>query len=210
MSEPSRVLKPVAEYYSNRVRQHGAQPAGVDWNSPEAQEVRWAQFLSLFEGEEHFSLIDFGCGYGGMHGYLKSQGVAHTYTGFDIASDQIREASRLHGSDADCNFVSDASALREADYVVASGVFHVKLEASDEDWEAMVQSTLQTMARLSRKGFGFNMRTSYTDPDHKWEHIYYGDPAEYVRTCLDTFSRRVVLKHDYGLYDFTILVRTEG
>jgi len=116
----------------------------------------------------------------------------------------------LHGADPDCNFVDEASALEPADFVVGSGIFNVKLEASVEAWEASIRSTLATMARLGRKGFGFNMLTSHSDPEYRRDHLYYGDPADIVRHCLTTFSRSLVLKHDYGLYDFTILVRREG
>ncbi len=210
MSEPSKVLGPVADYYSSRVREFGARPEGVDWNSPAAQEHRWAQFLSLFDPTEHFSLLDFGCGYGGFNGYVRQQGLNHTYQGYDISAEQVGEASRLHADDPDCRFVSDLARLEPCDYVVGSGIFNVKLEATVEAWEASIRSTLDTMAGLSRKGFGFNMLTRYSDADRRKEHLYYGDPAEYVRYCLGTFSRHLVLKHDYGLYDFTILVRMEG
>ncbi len=210
MSEASPLLGPIAEYYSNRAKEHGARPEGVDWNSPEAQEHRWAQFLSLLDGAGRFSLLDYGCGYGGFHRYLQKQNLEHSYVGYDISSEQVAAASGLHAADADCRFVTDLSGLEPVDFVVGSGIFNVKLEATIETWEASIRSTLETMAGLSRKGFGFNMLTRYSDADRQREHLYYGDPAEYVRHCLGKFSRHLVLKHDYGLYDFTILVRMEG
>jgi SAM-dependent methyltransferase len=209
MSESSPVLGPVADYYSHRAREHGARPEGVDWNSPEAQEHRWAQFLSLFNPGEKFSLLDYGCGYGGFHTYIQQHGFDHQYLGYDISADQVGGASRLHASDPACSFVTDLAGLEPVDYVVGSGIFNVKLDASIEAWETSIRSTLATMAGLSRKGFGFNMLTRHSDPERRREHLYYGDPADYVRYCLETFSRHLVLKHDYGLYDFTILVRLE-
>jgi hypothetical protein len=39
--------------------------------------------------------------------------------------------------------------------------------------------------------------------------LYYADPRAIFDHCKRTFSRWVALLHDYGLYEFTILVRKE-
>jgi len=39
--------------------------------------------------------------------------------------------------------------------------------------------------------------------------LYFGDPLLYFDFCKRNFSRNVALLHDYGLYDFTILVRKD-
>ena len=37
--------------------------------------------------------------------------------------------------------------------------------------------------------------------------LYFADPLFYFDFCKRTFALDVALLHDYGLYDFTILVR---
>jgi hypothetical protein len=39
------------------------------------------------------------------------------------------------------------------------------------------------------------------------DHLYYADPGEFFEICKRVYSRNVALLHDYGLYEFTILVR---
>lgn len=41
------------------------------------------------------------------------------------------------------------------------------------------------------------------------EHLYYADPAELFDHCKRNYSRNVALLHDYGLYEFTVLVRKD-
>jgi hypothetical protein len=52
------------------------------------------------------------------------------------------------------------------------------------------------------------MLTSYSDPGRMRPDLYYGDPREYFDLCKRKYSRHVALLHDYGLYEFTIIVRT--
>jgi hypothetical protein len=39
--------------------------------------------------------------------------------------------------------------------------------------------------------------------------LYYGDPAFFFDHCKTHYARDVALLHDYGLYEFTLLVRKE-
>jgi hypothetical protein len=39
------------------------------------------------------------------------------------------------------------------------------------------------------------------------EDLFYADPCELFDYCKTRFARNVALLHDYGLYEFTILVR---
>ena len=71
--------------------------------------------------------------------------------------------------------------------------------------------TLRNMDKLCSKGFSFNMLTKYSDTDRMAERpdLFLGDPLLYFDFCKRNFSRDVALLHDYGLYDFTILVRKD-
>jgi hypothetical protein len=51
------------------------------------------------------------------------------------------------------------------------------------------------------------MLTSYSDPDRMRSDLYYGDPCLFFDHCKRTYSKQVALLHDYGLYEFTVIVR---
>jgi len=40
--------------------------------------------------------------------------------------------------------------------------------------------------------------------------LYYADPRLYFDYCKRNFSRHVALLHDYGLWEFTVIVRYEA
>jgi hypothetical protein len=39
--------------------------------------------------------------------------------------------------------------------------------------------------------------------------LYYGDPCALFDHCKRRYARNVAVLHDYGLYEFTILVRKD-
>lgn len=196
----------VARYYSDRLRQHGATAGGVDWNSEESQTLRFVQLAKLLPTGEAYSVVDYGCGYGAMVEFLEHRGDPFDYQGFDISSDMLDLAQRKNGS-ASRRFTSDEAALQPADYAIASGIFNVKLDTAVDDWSDYVMDTLARIDRLGNRGLAFNMLTSYSDADRMRPDLFYGDPRLFFDHAKRNFSKQVALLHDYGLYEFTILVR---
>jgi hypothetical protein len=98
-------------------------------------------------------------------------------------------------------------APQQTDFAVASGIFNVKLDQAEDAWRAYIGATLDAMHRATTSGFAFNCLTSYSDADKMRPNLHYADPCELFDFCKRRFSRNVALLHDYGLYEFTILVR---
>jgi hypothetical protein len=121
----------------------------------------------------------------------------------------VRAARELHGDDPRCRFHSDSSALEATDFAVASGTFNVKLGNSRAEWQAYVLGALDQLNALGRRGFAFNLLTCYADPERMRDHLFYADPCFFFDHCKVNYSRQVALLHDYGFYEFTILVRKE-
>ncbi len=200
-------LSSIEAYYSGKFEQYGATAAGVDWNSIEAQKVRFEQLLALCDAREDASVNDYGCGYGALVQYLIDKKYTVHYTGYDISPKMITSARQMFAQVPRCAFVDQEISLPRADYTVASGLFNVKLDAGDAEWTDYILETLETFARLSTKGFSFNCLTRYSDPEYMRPRLYYADPLFLFDHCKRHFSRFVSLIHDYPLYDFTILVR---
>jgi hypothetical protein len=53
------------------------------------------------------------------------------------------------------------------------------------------------------------MLTSYSDPDRMRPDLYYANPGEIFDQCKQRYSPQVALLHDYGLWEFTVLVRKD-
>jgi SAM-dependent methyltransferase len=207
MKPAANLLADVAEYYSGKLAEHGDTARGVDWNGEESQNLRFAQLCKLVTEPANFSLNDVGCGYGAMLGYLDGHYHNVAYHGCDVSADMVTAAKARAGKRVDTDFTVGAKPSSIADYSVASGIFNVRLSHHDADWKCYMQTTLAQLHASSSKGFAFNCLTSYSDADKMRDYLFYANPGECFDYCKKHFSRDVALLHDYGLYEFTILVR---
>lgn len=196
------------DYYSAKLRKHGATPLGVDWNSESSQQVRFDQLLHIIDGtSESLTLNDFGCGYGALLDHLDSRGLAVEYTGFDLSDDMIACAKNKYRACTRCHFTSSLTHLKRASYTLASGIFNTKLKIRNDEWHAHVIETIKQLADLSTEGFAFNVLSMDSDPEYHRPDLYYADPSFFFDHCRKHYSRSIALLQDYGLYEFTMIVR---
>lgn len=202
-------LEPVKSYFGKRIEEFGASPRGVDWNSDASQNVRFDQLLKVIEGDQHFTILDYGCGYGALADYLVEKGFDADYYGYDIVESAIELARKLHIGKPRRTFVAASTELTVCDYTVASGVFNVRGKQSFKDWTNYVIGILHHFNSLSRMGFASNFLTKYSDADRMRSDLYYADPLYLFDYCKRNFSKNIALLHDYRIYDFTIIVRRD-
>ena len=204
--EKDKLLAEVAGYYASRLAAHGQTPKGVDWNGEEGQVLRFEQLTRIIR-DPAASLADIGCGYGAMLDYLRVRYPAMRYVGCDISREMVDAARARHAASPGGRFVVGSQPPERADYCVASGIFNVRLRHGDDEWFAYVTDTLDMMDRSSLRGFAFNCLTSYSDRERMRDDLYYADPCRLFDFCKRRYASDVALLHDYGLYEFTMLVR---
>ncbi len=202
-----RILKQVNNYYSQKIIKNGPTPQGVDWNSVESQELRFEVLSKVITDVANFSVLDYGCGFGSMYDYFKHKYSNFKFIGLDISEEMINEALKKHEQDAASQWLTTLTDADKFDFVIASGIFNVRLENTQEDWLIYVLKTLQKLNSHSTKGFSFNVLTKYSDKEFMKDYLYYADPLFLFDYCKTNFSKNVALLHDYNLYEFTLIVR---
>jgi hypothetical protein len=104
----------------------------------------------------------------------------------------------------------DVLALPEVhtyDVVLASGIFHVKLDAPDDTWAAFVRAAVRRMWSACREAIAFNLVSDHVD--YRVPDLWYADTGAMLDFCRGALSRRVVLRHDYPLFEQTVYVYRE-
>ncbi len=201
----------VKNYFGKALSEHGTTAEGADWNSTYSQEIRFAQLIKVIEENEGFTILDYGCGYGALADYLANQGYTYNhFYGCDILQPMISEACRLHPDRSRFTFSTEFETIPDVDYTVASGVFNARLDTSYEEWTDYVIKTLHSIDERSRKGFAVNFLTRYSDLEKMQDRLYYADPGFLFDYCKKNISFNVALLHDYGLYDFTLIIRKKA
>ena len=204
------ILAEISAYYSDKFAQYGTTPRGVDWNGRESQYLRFSQLCKVIHKDHAcFSVNDLGCGYGALAEYLATHYESFTYAGYDVSAEMVKTAGKRHSAQANLSFAHAAKPAKKADYTIASGIFNVRQQRAGEEWLAHIISTIELMDEYSLRGFSFNCLTSYSDRNKMRDYLYYADPCRLFDLCKRKHSRQVALLHDYGLYEFTIIVRKE-
>jgi SAM-dependent methyltransferase len=205
------IINQLNQFYKEQLELYGTTAQGVNWKNEEAQVVRFIQLLKILENEsESFSINDLGCGYGALAPFMLKAGFQNfVYRGYDLSKDMIDKAKETYRDISQASFytIQKTQEMEEADYCVASGIFNKKLSLKEFEFLSYILETLEIMNEKSKKGFAFNMLTSYSDKDKQREDLYYANPSFIFDYCMRNFSRNVALLHDYKAYDFTILVR---
>ncbi len=202
---PDAVLEKVAALYTENLATHGPSARAIGWRDEATRILRYDVLANVLKGDRGpLTVIDWGCGYGGLFTYLRDKGTdVARYDGYDLSPEMIAAASVLAG-DRVRLFQSD-SVTADADYAFVSGTFNVRFDAPDDQWFAYITSTLDRLWSHSRKGIAFNLLSTYVD----WQeqHLYYGDPRVFFDYCRRKFTKSVALYHDYPLYEWTIVAR---
>jgi SAM-dependent methyltransferase len=203
----SSFISDVAAYYSSKLALHGATPQGVDWNGQASHDLRHRQFLRLLDGAREASVLDLGCGYGDFLRFLRADGFRGSFIGYDVSPEMIGEATRLHAKDANCSWRVGAEPAGTVDFATASGLFNVRGDVPVEQWARYVHHTIDLLARAGQRGFAFNVLSLSSDPERRRPDLYYAAATEMLSHCLQRYGRSVALLQDYGLYEFTVIVR---
>ncbi len=213
MKKPPSKLK---DYFEDKLKEHGPTARGVDWNSERRQEICFRQLVRIMENPHGIhqdtapTVLDYGCGYGALARWLVQRGQPFSrYQGFDFTPAMIEQARSHFGSLKNVEFTDRDSEVAPADFVIASGLLSLKLDSDLTEWESYVFSLVERLWGYSQRGFAFNSLTSYSDAERMRPDLYYPDPARLFDFCKRNLSKNVSVLHDYGLYEFTILVRRD-
>jgi len=200
------IINESLKYYENSLIKYGDTPKGVNWKDKDSQNLRFS-ILSRIGDLDKKSLHDVGCGTASFRDFLENHYPECNYIGSDISDLMIKAAKKRLKADKSLykgDILTESCDWMQADYVINSGIFTVRQEASEEDWREFVYLMIDRMFELATIGIGFNMMSNHVD--YKDQHLYYASPQDILEYCLKNLSRKVSIHHDYDLYEFTTFV----
>lgn len=199
----------IERYYTGKIGLYGPSPLGVDWSCAPTQKLRFIQVLKVCNFDSPFSLADLGCGYGALLGFLAERfhDKPVSYKGVDLSPAMIVQARRLWAKRPDTEFSVGNELSGLSDYMVASGIFNVKLHQPELQWTRFIQATLAHMHAHSRRGFAVNFLAPLTDTEKTHPELYRAEPELWCDFCERALGSEVTLLTGYGMREYTLLVR---
>ena len=192
-------LQAIVDRYEERLREHGASVAALASGNVERQRLRFGVLADVgdLRGKR---VLDLGCGLGDFYGYLRDQGIDCDYTGYDITPGFIARArDRFPNARFEVRDIQSRMPGQRFDYAVCSQVFNNRL--SGDDNVEVVTDIMDRLQSLAGEGVAIDMVTSHVD--FRQDHLFYFDPGDMFARA-KRLTRRVVLRHDYPLFEFCL------
>lgn len=193
----------IVESYQRLYAAHGYAPSALGWDKGK-QFLRFHQLTSNWD-LAGASILDVGCGFGDFVGYLRAMNVeARAYVGIDLVGEFIAEGERRFGSPW-ATFLKtgleDFAPQSTFDYVIASGIFNLKVEGID-GYE-QIRRSLGRMFSLSNIALSADFLSDKVE--YAYEHNFVSAP-ETILSMAYGLSRNVVLRNDYFPFEFCVTV----
>jgi SAM-dependent methyltransferase len=192
------------------LERYGDNYRGVGWTkSREDVDTRYGVMLDVIRKNtaDKIKLLDFGCGASHLYEYiLRNQMTTIDYSGLDLSERFIALSRSKYPRNAYycVDVLSARVPLPTFDYIVMNGVFNFKGDLTFSEMFMYLQTLICRVFPLARVGIAFNVMSKQVD----WEredlfHLPFDMLGSFLRT---TVSRYFILRHDYGLYEYTTYV----
>ncbi|RAH96568.1 SAM-dependent methyltransferase [Acuticoccus sediminis] len=204
----------LARYYDAALATHGDTARGAGWPNEDDRRTRFDVMADIAGPRlAAASLCDVACGTGALLTHLAATGRAPArYLGVDISEAALDEARAKHPDvpflTRDLLAAPDPALPEPFDYIVVNGLFTVRAEVDEGAMWDFMTATLARLWPFARRGMAFNVMSAVVD----WtrEDLFHVPQDRLCAFLFGLAGRRVVLRNDYDLYEYTAYVFREG
>ena len=143
--------KKIIEYYSALVKKHGHSPQSVGWGSRKGKQGLRFSVLCEIGNISNCSILDVGCGFGDLYGYLDYKKIKTDYYGIDINPHLLELGQKIYPkANLELRDFEEEKFTRKFDWVFASGITSVKGSYPQ------IKKIMIEMFRICKNGYAMN------------------------------------------------------
>lgn len=208
-----KVYDPLIEHYEQCLAVHGPTARGMDWPNETDLDRRFEVMLGIVRDDpEPCSILDLGCGAGLLFDFIRKEHVEkrYSYYGIDLSEKMIAAASERCGSHhvEYRDILIDPFSDQSFDYVIMNGVLTERCGLGYDEMCEYSREIVRAAFGMARHGVAFNVMSSHVDWQR--EDLFHWPLDEAVGFLVKECSRNIVVRMDYGLYEYTIYLYRHG
>ena len=188
--------------YRETFRKYGIDHRALQWNSKQAQELRFKQLVNEidFEGK---NILDVGCGFGDIIPFISAKTKNFEYIGVDIIPEFLQVAKNKYPKRKFIERDYFENPIDEMfDIVLTSGTLNANIK-NPYKYRARA---IQVMWEHSNDVVAFNMAGAYPQlQNKKGNRVYYADLDKIIYFC-KTLTTNIIIRKEYRPNDFTIIM----
>lgn len=200
-------------HYEGRFDEHGATYRGMDWPNEEDLAKRFDVMLDVARSDQKnpVSILDLGCGVGLLLDHLQAKAaVEMEYWGIDLSERMIAEARQRHPQQRfeTRDVLLDPIDPKCVDYVVMNGLLTERTTLSEKAMESFARDVIEAAFTACRCGIAFNVMSTHV----AWtrDDLFHWPLDRVAAFLVESCSRSLVFRMDYGLYEYTAYVYREA
>jgi SAM-dependent methyltransferase len=188
----------ILDKYSKLLRKYGYDPQSVGWGSRKGKQSLRFSILCQIGNLSNCSVLDIGCGFGDLYGYLEYKKIRTKYLGIDINPELIKIAKLVYPkAKFEVRDFEENKFMKKFDWVFFSGISSAGCSYS------YIKKVMTEMFKICKKGVAMNFVGGVID--YKTKDLFYSDP-EKIYTITRSLSNRVTIRHDYAPFEFTVYI----
>jgi SAM-dependent methyltransferase len=200
----------IARHYERCFEKHGPTHKGMDWPNEGDLRRRFNVMLEVAaKGRASVcSVLDLGCGVGLLVDHIEANGCAdrYDYKGIDVSDRLVSVARNRHpAEDFEVRDVLCRPLVSQSvDYVLMNGVLTEKVDMEQAAMESYACRLIKSAFDACRVGVAFNVMSTHVD----WtrDDLFHWPLDVAANFVVKECSRHMVLRMDYGLYEYTVYV----
>jgi len=194
----SHISRKILRYYSKLFEQYGYDPKSIGWGLRGGKlSLRFETLLQIGQ-ISGCSILDVGCGFGDLYGFLKFKKIKTKYFGVEINPKLVEVGKKIYPkAKLEVRDIEKKPFNKKFDWVLASGI------TSHASTYPHIEGVLRAMFRSCKQGVAMNFVSDLVD--YRTKGLFYSSP-EKIFTIAKSLSNRIVLRHDYMSYEFTIYI----
>lgn len=198
----------IVAHYDQALSQFGDTARGALWPNDQDRQTRFDVMLDVLADRrgEPLVLCDLGCGTGELLTRIQQRGIPNlTYIGVDRSEAALDYArAKFPGTrflNLDVNAPDADLSQITCDFLVANGLFTVRHVLDEQQMAAFIDSTIRRVWPHVRAGIAFNLMSGVVD--WRRDDLFHASMDDMARLLHELAGRRVRMRADYGLYEFT-------
>ncbi|QUC64452.1 class I SAM-dependent methyltransferase [Nitrosopumilus sp. K4] len=194
----NKISKKILDYYQQLFDEYGVSPQSLGWGPNKGKQSIRFKILCQIGELSNTSILDVGCGFGDLFGYLRYQKIKVNYHGIDINKNLVNVGKIIYPSSSlECRDFEKKKFKKKFDWVLASGI------TSHGSTYPHLTSIMKEMFRICKKGFSINFVSD--NVDYRTKDLFYSS-SEKIISITKSISNRFILRHDYMPFEFTLYV----
>jgi len=188
--------KKIITIYDELIKKYSHTPQALGWGFRKGKQSLRFQILCDIGNISNCSILDVGCGFGDLYGYLQYKKIPNRYHGVDINTKMIEIGKKVYPKvKLETRNIIENKFKKRFDWVLSSGITTFGFNYN------LIKKMLEEMLKISNYGVAMNFIGGVLD--FKEKGIFYSDPEE-IYKITRALSNRVTIRHDYAPYEFTL------